>query len=604
VDSLSVNWAGELLSYTSWGVFVERKPFAYQHQESTLSEVEVECTLLGDNSFGFQFPEGYDSERTLVIDPILSYSTYLGGVGQETPRSLVTDSSGNVYITGQTRSPDFPILNPHVDTYKYRDVFITKLAPSGEPVYSTYLGGTSEDWGLAIAVDQDGSAFVAGWTRSEDFPTTPAAFCPDYNGGYSDAYVVKLAPSGDSLIFGTFLGGGVTDEAHGLDIDNSGNTYVVGMTESPTYPVTTGACGQIFTGDGMAFVTKIEPSGDSLVYSAIIGGSVTESAIAIAVDTSGAAYVAGETTSPNFPVWHAMDTTVEEGDQDIFISKISPDGSSFIYSTYLGGDVRESPTAVALDHLNRLHITGWTRSSDFPISEYAYGYSSLGGQDIFVAAVDTNGNNLIHSTFLGGKGDDIAYGIALDKYRNVYVTGRTTSADFPTFKAKSETLRGFSDAFVTKFDRFCYRLKYSTYLGGNTLDTGYDLAVDPDDALWVTGTTWSPAFVTTDDAHDATYGGDGDGFVIKIVDSSCCQPPMVGDIDGFCSGNYCVDGADLSMLIDYLFISMGQLPCLQEADLDLSDEMEYPTDLSVDGADLSILIEHLFVSYRPLSECP
>ena len=267
--------------------------------------------------YAFNVPE-YDKTRPLIIDPVLVYSTYLGGSGMDGGRGIAVDSSGNVYVTGVTWSTNFPTQNAYQGTYGGNgDAFVTKLNPSGSLVYSTYLGGSDWDEGYGIAVDSSGNAYVAGWTKSTGFPTQNA-FQRTFGGGILDAFVTKLNPSG-SLVYSTYLGGSRADWGNGIAVDSSGNACVTGVTGSTNFP-TQNAFQRTFGGNGDAFVTQLNPSG-SLVYSTYLGGSGGDVGVGIAVDSSGNAYVTGDTESTGFPTQNAFQRTFGGG-WDAFVTKL------------------------------------------------------------------------------------------------------------------------------------------------------------------------------------------------------------------------------------------------------------------------------------------
>jgi hypothetical protein len=410
----------------------------------------------------------------------LVYSTFLGGTDGDGASAIAVNSAGAAYVAGSTVSSDFPTTPGAVDT-SYNggadDAFVTKLNASGSALlYSTFLGGTDWDSALAIAVDSAGAAYVAGDTYSSDFPTTPGAFDTSFNGQYTDAFVTKLDASGSALVYSTFLGGGTgTDEANAIAVDSAGAAYVVGYTDSSDFPTTPGAFDTSYGGGvngGDAFVAKVDASGSALGYSTFLGGTSGEAATAIAVDSAGATYVAGDTLSYDFPTTPgAFDTSYNGGD-DAFVTKLDASGSALVYSTFLGGTNVDNADAIAVDSAGAAFAAGWTKSSDFPTTPGAFDTSYSGGVyggDAFVTKLDASGSALVYSTFLGGKNDDYAYAIAVDSAGAAYVAGYTSSSDFPTTPGAFDTSwnGGYYDAFVTKLDiDYCLPATWSNYGAG------------------------------------------------------------------------------------------------------------------------------------------
>lgn len=397
----------------------------------------------------------------------LVYSTYLGGNGDDEGYGIAVDGSGVAYVTGRTRSSDFPTTPDAFDT-TYNgglegDVFVTELNAAGSALtYSTFLGGSDGDRGWAIVVDESGAAYVTGLTGSSDFPTTPGAFDTTYNGGSMDAFVTKLNAAGSALAYSTFLGGSGgdygDDYGNAIAVDGSGAAYVTGKTECPNFPTTPGAFDTTFNGGyGDAFVTKLNAAGSALAYSTFLGGSEEDYGNAIAVDGSGAAYVTGRTYSSNFPTTPgAFDTTHDGNYDDAFVTKLHAAGSALAYSTFLGGSGgdyygHDGGHAIAVDGSGAAYVTGSTSSSDFPTTSGTFDTTHNDDYDAFITKLNALGNGLVYSTYLGGSDRDYGYGIAMDGSRAVYVAGSTCSSDFPTTPgAFDTTFDGFCDAFVAK----------------------------------------------------------------------------------------------------------------------------------------------------------
>jgi len=330
----------------------------------------------------------------------LVYATFLGGASEDYGYSIAVDSSGAAYVTGLTRSSDFPATPGAYDTtynescgspiLPCADAFVAKLNPSGTAlVYATFLGGAKIDYGYSIAVDSSGAAYVTGSTYSSDFPTTPGAYDTTHN-GLHDAFVVKLNPSGSTLAYATFLGGDGWEEGSGIAVDASGAAYVTGGTGSPDFPTTSGAYDRTFE-NGDAFVVKLNPSGTALVYATFLGGAEVDWGHSIAVDSSGAAYVTGTTNSSDFPTTPGAYDTTHSGVCDAFVVKLKPSGDGLTYATFLGGDNKEWGLDIAIDSSGAAYVTGWTNSSDFPTTPGAYDTTYNGDHDVFVAKLAVGG---------------------------------------------------------------------------------------------------------------------------------------------------------------------------------------------------------------------
>ena len=452
----------------------------------------------------------YDTTKPLVIDPVLVYSTYLGGSGSEAGSGIAVDGSGNAYVTGFTMSIDFPITNPiqgiKGDLGGGTDAFVTKINAAGSArVYSTYLGGNQADVGYGIAVDSGGNAYVAGTTSSTNFPTFIPIQASNGGGKFSfDAFVTKINAAGSALVYSTYLGGTNDDYGYGLAVDGLGNAYVTGTTTSTDFPTANAIQASNGGGGADAFVTKINAAGSALVYSTYLGGNGWDEGFGIAVDGSGNAHVTGYTLSPDFPTVNPLQANLGglDGNEDVFVTKINAAGSALVYSTYLGGKNDDEGHGVAIDGLGNVYVTGYTTSPDFPTANAIQSSNGGGGgfnEDVFVTKINAAGSTLVYSTYLGGSGTDYGSGIAADGSGNAYVTGFTTSIDFPTADPiqASNGGGGFSsDAFVTEINAAGTVLVYSTYLGGSGGDAGNGIAVDGLGNTYVTGSTRSFDFPT------------------------------------------------------------------------------------------------------------
>jgi len=579
-SGMEVTTAGDLMLHTANGDVTLHKPVLYQAAPASAAAGQLEAGtssaavtpaeretvqgnyLIQGNEIRFQVG-AYDSSRPLVIDPVLSYSTFLGGSSFDQGSAIAVDSGGNAYVTGVTNSPDFPTTNTINPFNQGEMVFITKLKPTGTSVvYSTFLGGiTPQDSASGIAIDSSSPAnvYVSGTTIDGDFPTTSSnayATSPP-NPNASNVFISKLNGTGDTLLYSTYLGGTDNngtfqppDSGNSIAADAGGNAYISGNTSSDNFPTVNGYLAADPFGPGSAFsvpfVSKINTNGTglaSLVYSTYLGGKTGSSnANGVASNGQGKVYVTGFTNESDFPIKNAYQGVLAADSQNAFVTVLDTAQSgnaSLFYSTYLGGtDIGslDSGTGIAVDSTGKIDATGTTSSTKFPVTTNAF-QSSLapgGCGNAFVTQLDpgqTGAASLIYSTYLGG--DDVlspcseeGIGIAADSSGKIYVTGQTDSDNFPTknplqaMLPKTQTL-GLT-VFVSQFDPTqvtgANTLLFSTYLGGSkglSGDRGFGIALDSTAAnIFITGVTDSYDFPALNPLQ--AYGGDSDGFVAKI----------------------------------------------------------------------------------------
>lgn len=463
MDKLEINDNGDLVLHTLTGPVLHHKPFIYQVVDGVKQRVQGGYLFKGKNAVGFHL-QSYDVTKPLIIDPVLSYSTYLGGSGNDKGAGIAVDTAGNAYLTGQTTSANFPTPNALQSSSTEVEAFVTKVNPAGTAlVYSTYLGGSGTDEGLSIAVDAAGSAYVTGHTASSNFPTVNPVQ-PSLSGGeLGDAFVTKLNSAGSALEYSTFLGGSLLDRGNGIAVDGSGNAYVTGQTNSADFPKTQGAAQTVIGGDHDAFVTKLNSSGSTLDYSTFLGGLDEEVGNGIALDGTGNAYVTGSTASSNFPTAGTPLQGTIGGNTDAFVAQLNATGTALNISTYLGGSAEDTGHAIAVDSSSDAYVTGKTLSTDFPTASpfqpalRGFFGTPIANTDAFVAKVATGGSSLIYSSFLGGNGLDLGNAIAVDSAGSAYVTGETQSleegdisSEFPVMNAIQMDNAGGFDAFLTK----------------------------------------------------------------------------------------------------------------------------------------------------------
>ncbi|MGA1793566.1 MAG: fibronectin type III domain-containing protein [Thermoplasmatota archaeon] len=499
--------------------------------DDEINEKIASNILVEGNTYKFEL-EIYDSSRTVVIDPLI-YSTFLGGVGWEEGWDMDTDGEGCAYLSRYTASVDFPVTDGSYDTTHNGgdwDVYVTKLSESGDGLrYSTFIGGSGFDTGVAIAVDRLGFAFVGGVTDSSDFPITPGAYDGTLDSENKDVFLLKLGQNGESLQYSTFFGGGGEDAVHRIAVDVDGYVFFTGMTASNDLPVTSGCYDNTYNGGlNDAFAAKLSPGGNSLVYSTYLGGSGDDKAFGIDIDNEGNSFIFGELSSKDYPTTAgAFDKAHNGGEWDCFLTKLSPLGNGLVYSTYIGGGKNEQAQGIRVDGEGYAYLTGATTSGSFPLSQGAFDRSQGGARDAFVTKVNISGDSIIYSTYLGDDNDEVGYGIDVDHEGYAYVVGTTESRNFPvTDFVLYRTSRGNVDIFITKVNRAGTDLRYSTYYGGNGIDIGTDIAADRNSCAIITGTTNSHNFPTSDGAYEETYvGGLYDVFAVKINMSTIPTAP-------------------------------------------------------------------------------
>jgi hypothetical protein len=382
-------------------------------------------------------------------------------------------------------------------------------------IYSTYLGGSAYDTASGLQVDSQGNLYVAGWTSSLNFPLQNP-YQPQYGGGTTDAYIARFNPSGTGLVFATYLGGSGQDRGYTVEFDTSGNIYVVGVTNSPNFPLANPLQPQYGGGIWDGFVTKLNPSASALIFSTYLGGSAYDGDFAngIKLDATGNAYVIGATYSSDFPTVNAFQPQHGGGGTDTTLAKINAAGSQLIYSTYLGGSGGDWGAGLTVDPAGDVYLTGYTTSGNFPVAN-AFQPNLSGPGDAFATKMNASGSALVYSTYLGGSADDGANGNIIDSEGNLYFTGHTTSSNFPVVNAPQPTNGGGEDAFVVKFNATGSALVYSTYLGGSSLEVGSSTGVDSSGNAYVIGSTQSTNFPVVDPIQPQ-IGGIQDAFVTKL----------------------------------------------------------------------------------------
>lgn len=513
-DTARINTNGDLILTTQAGEVVQRKPVLYQTAGASRLPVNG-CFVLANNG-EISFAIGnYDHRRELIIDPTISFSSFLGGTGTDQGNSIAVDSSGNTYLVGSTTSGSSD-----------SDVLLRKFSPTGAQIYIADLGGSSDDFGNAIQVDGTGSAYVGGRTSSSDFPLQNA-FQSKRAGG-ADAFLLRVSPAGNSLVFSTYAGGSADDFCSALAIDRQGAVYATGTT-SADFPPSLGSFQTTNKGGLDAFVIKLDAQGNG-VYSTLLGGGADDEGRGIAVDGNGSAYVTGTTLSDSFPQFNTIYQNSRHGGVDAFVTEVNPSGNNLVYSTFLGGILSDSGYAIAVDSSNFVYVAGKTASRDFPTTGTSYQKDYAGGDnDIFVAKFQPGKADVVYVTYIGSRGSDQGFGLAVDSGGNAYITGDTDSDAFPITSDATQIRRnGNKDAIVAKLNTQGTALLFATYLGGTNDDSGSSIAIDSGGNAYITGSTSSNDFPVQQGAFQTQFGGGStDAFFAKYQFATLTGPPTV-----------------------------------------------------------------------------
>ncbi|MDB5033507.1 MAG: hypothetical protein JWQ98_748 [Chlorobi bacterium] len=537
IEKLAINAKGQLEITNAWGTVAEEVPFTYQVINGARREVASRYRMVNDTTFGFAITGGYDHAEPIVIDPImLAWSTFVGGTGDEQMgyiRDIAVDKKGNVYGTGWYTAgfpttpgvygkgafgPDYNFFHDY-----YNDVFVFKLDATGTKlIYSTYIGGSSNELGLRLRVNDAGEAFVTGQTFTSgggfgrnNFPITANALSKTYGGNF-DLFALRLSADGTKLIYSTYIGGDDYEDVGGIAIDQQGSLYICGSTSSSNFPTTAGAIRRTPYGNSDIFVSKLADDGSRMIFSTYIGQKGNDSAYDMALDRQGNIYVSGWTSSTNFPVTAGAYATRYGGAGAGVVLKLAPDGGRIIYATFIQS-ANDDKNVIAVDRDGSAVVAGTTNDRNFPTTAKAYSRTLKGASDAFVVKLDSLGATARYSTLLGGSGNEQPEGIALAAGGEVFISGRLIfpnapstrnfKADFPVTRCALEpdyrSQMDFSllwDGFVSRLSADGARLEYSTYLGGKNNDyyarVIFDTVGGRQD-LYISITTHSPDFVTT-----------------------------------------------------------------------------------------------------------
>lgn len=519
-----------------------RRPIAWQERAGRERDpVPAAYHLEGGNRVGFRLGD-YDRSRPLVIDPVLHYGTLLGGTNYDRAAGIAMDAAGNVYIAGATLSVNFPTVSAYRSTaVGSNDVFVTKLNSNGTAlVYSTYLGGSGDEAGAAIAVDSAGQAYVVGNTDSLNFPTRNAG--QTARAGSFDAFLTKLGPVGTNLLYSTYFGGSDFETGNGVAVDNTGIAYLVGGTFSGNQFPKKNNTGIQNNPGGFedAYVAKFNTTltgAASILYASWLGGNADDHALAVALDATGNVHITGEVVQWDETVavtWPRRGTPFQSifqgGVSDAFVTKINPGGTAVLYSGFLGGAGVDTAHTITVDAAGNVLVAGSTTSTNFPLTAGAAqsvrGDEALGAGfllDGFVVKLNASGNALLYGTWLGGLFNETIRGVAVDGAGAIYLTGETDSFDFPVTPGADQEEDGGGvgvDAFVAKINPDVFGssgLIYASYLGGDSLEEGCGVVVDANGRFVVAGVSYSTNFTTSLGAYQTVNRGAGDAFVVAFA---------------------------------------------------------------------------------------
>ena len=520
-NEVSLDAEGALILRSAAGTVTHKRPVAYQQINGSRVEVPAEFNRRDDGGIGFDVGS-YDQTLPLVIDPVLVYSTYLGGSAGDVGRGIIVNSIAESFIAGDSFSSNF-LRNA---TPTNSDVFLGKVSINGLLLTYTFFGGSKNDTAAGLSVDAFGNLYIAGTTESPDFPIAHSVGQSML--GESDAFVVKLTPTGDQFIYSSLIGGSGTESGVSIAGDAAGNAYITGRTSSRDFPIVGPIQATYGGGDSDAFVAKLVPDGDILSYSTLLGGSGAENndgKTGIAVDTAGVAYVVGDTQSSDFPTKNALRSAKSgpASSSDGFVAKINAAGTDFVYSTYLGGNDDDFAHAVAADNSGNAYVTGRTKSTSFTGSSATRPSSSA--SDAFVTKLNSAGSSLSYLTFIGGiAGEDSGNAIVVDSGGIAVIAG-SAGDGLAAVNAIQSFSRGGGDVLVARLGP-TGTVIFSTYLGGSNMDTALAVGLDPSGVIHITGFTDSTDLPTVSPLVK-TNSGQRDILIARIDPLGTINRPLL-----------------------------------------------------------------------------
>ena len=560
-DALRIDASGDVMLGIGKDILRLHKPRIYQQVGAETRDIRGAFSQDAKGNLGFQVA-AHDRSLPLVIDPVVSYSTYLGGGSsgdQNMGTAIAVHSGGSAYVTGFTTTANFPVtpgvFQPEDGTIASStsnfDGFVARISANGNNlVYASYLAGEGQDIPMAIAVDATGNAYVTGKTQSDDFPVTNGAY--EVNDCGSCAFLTKITPDGSAIVYSTYLGRTLT-EARGIAVDAADNAYLMGNTSSSSFPTTAGAVQSNRAGGFDAFVTKFNNTGTALIYSTYLGGSQNELLNSltgdIVVDQQGNAYITGQTDSGDFPTANALQPVFgsDQTQADAFVAKLSADGTALLYSTYLGGSKEDRGQGIDVDAEGNVYVVGKTTSSDFPVSnalQPVFAGPDVFG-DAFVAKISADAASLVYSTFLGGSDNvDEAFGVAVDATQQAHIVGESLSSDFPTLSPIEGQPVSASAVFVSKLLSDGSGFVYSTRFGG-AVARGMDIALDDAGNAYIAGSTGADNFPVVNAVQPDAGDASENAFITKFTDPATLPTTPV-NLSGTVKA---VDGTDICAMV-------------------------------------------------------
>jgi hypothetical protein len=539
----SVDDSGDLRIATGAGIVTLSRPVVYQDGPRGRHRIDGGYVRLSRRDVGFRIGR-YDRSLPLVIDPVLAYSTYLGGSDWDFASDLTVDAAGNAYVCGYTASLNFPTTIGQTLYGGSYDAFVAKLRPDGTLAWATYLGGSGFDNCGTLAVDAQGFVYTAGGTTSPDFPVHGGV--QSTLNGTDDGFIAKLTPDGSTIVYSSYLGGSGSDGVAAVAIDRSGAAYVTGVTTAGDFPLVAPIRSQYGGGFTDAFVAKVTAAGDELEFSTLMGGNDSDEPSSIALGPGGDIFVGGMTRSSDFPVVAPLQPQYH-GLFDGFLFKLSPDASTVLYSTYLGtpdfdavGDLKPFDDGTLL-------VAGYA-GFGFPVTPGVFGPYTHGRTDAFVSRLSADGARFVFSTYFGGNGDDGA-NVDVDPAGHLWIAGNTTSTNLPLNNALQPANGDggwYQDAYVAELSSDATELLFSTYLGGSDIDSGIGFGVDGLGNVYLAGQTASTDFPTVDPILGAA-SGPRDAFVARIVMNHApvadAGPDQIASADATCRASVTLDGS-------------------------------------------------------------
>ena len=526
---LSIDRNGDLLLHTSSGILRQKRPVLYQGTQL----IGGRFIAKGKNRIAFSVGK-YDKAKPLVIDPIVVFSTFLGGNQDDQLNGMTIDPQGNIYVTGSMKSTNYPRKDGFTkssETSGSFDAYVVKFNPAGTGiVFSSFFGGSRDDIAQAVGIDAAGNIYVAGTTNSTDLPVTAGAFQTKNAGGFlegddgllrGDVFLFKLLPDGSAIDWGTYFGGSLSERLSKMIVDRDGNPVLFGTTNSSNFPATPNAIQPLVNGGGDTFITKFSPRGNSLLYSTLWGGSGPEDAGAITQDAAGNFYITGATSSPNYPITANAPQKVLVGvsNSDIFVTKFTSN-FAVVYSTYWGSGLNDAGTSIFVDSKGVVLVGGITNSQEFPLVKPMQSQPGRGNTDGVFFSLSADGSKVNFSSYLGGTRTEYNTQVGGLPDGTWVACVTTESNDFPsTIDAIFPRNRGSRDMLLVKFTNDGTSLVYSSYFGGETSDFLNAMVTDPFGNTFLAGTTDSHFFPTTRGAFQDGWQGGTDGFVVKIAES-------------------------------------------------------------------------------------